>query len=470
MELAKGANAPLVGTVFDVEVRWDAYPSAAVGDAAAGGAALDVSALRLGVDGKVRQDADFVFFNAPATPDGALRHLGTAQDSETIRVDVGAQPATVAAVVVMATIDVATPELTFAGLPVRAVVRDVATGATAVSFVPPALTNERALVVVEVYRRGSGWKVRAVGQGYASGLAGLATDYGVDIADTDSASTAPMGSTAASPAAAPIGSTVASPAAAGLPIDMRKRLDLRKRAVGVVMEKAGIPHQRARVGVVLDASGSMFATFRCGAVARAVERLAAVAARLDDDGSLDAWAYATKPLALPPLAVESMATWIPLYVRTKSIGTGAGGAKETKAREAAARQAGVPVPNWSAIGGTNDEPAVMRSVADHYRRLPSPPPALVIFLSDGGVHKNAEIEAILRETSTLPLFWQFVGVGGKSYGVLRKLDVLGGRLVDNAGFFAIDDLDMVSDDELYARLLGEFPTWLRNARAARLPV
>jgi hypothetical protein len=201
-----------------------------------------------------------------------------------------------------------------------------------------------------------------------------------------------------------------------------------------------------------------------------VERLAAVAARLDDDGTLDAWAYATNPLPLPPLSAETMAWWIPLYVRMKSMITGQGGPKETKAREAAARSAGWVVPKWSSIGGQNDEPKVMRMVIDHYRGQPSPPPALVLFLTDGGIYKNAEIEKILREASNLPIFWQFVGVGGTRYGVLHKLDTLSGRLVDNAGFFAVDDLDQISDDELYARLLGEFPDWLRAARAARIPV
>jgi hypothetical protein len=68
------------------------------------------------------------------------------------------------------------------------------------------------------------------------------------------------------------------------------------------------------------------------------------------------------------------------------------------------------------------------------------------------------------------VFWQFVGVGKASYGVLEKLDTLTGRTVDNAGFFAVDDLDSLQDDQLYSRLLSEFPAWLRSATAAGIPV
>lgn len=63
------------------------------------------------------------------------------------------------------------------------------------------------------------------------------------------------------------------------------------------------------------------------------------------------------------------------------------------------------------------------------------------------------------------IFWQFVGLGNANYGVLQKLDDLPGRFIDNADFFALDDLDKITDEELYDRLLNEFPQWLREARA-----
>ena len=63
------------------------------------------------------------------------------------------------------------------------------------------------------------------------------------------------------------------------------------------------------------------------------------------------------------------------------------------------------------------------------------------------------------------MFWQFVGVGGSDYGILERLDDMKGRVVDNCNFFALDDLHDVSEQDLYDRLLEEFPTWLKEATA-----
>ena len=89
----------------------------------------------------------------------------------------------------------------------------------------------------------------------------------------------------------------------------------------------------------------------------------------------------------------------------------------------------------------------------------------MLFFSDGGVYRDKEIEPELTAAATEPLFWQFVGLGRANYGVLEQLDDLKGRTVDNADFFALDDLDTVSDEDLYDRLLNEFPGWLKEVRS-----
>jgi hypothetical protein len=104
----------------------------------------------------------------------------------------------------------------------------------------------------------------------------------------------------------------------------------------------------------------------------------------------------------------------------------------------------------------------MRRVIDKYRG--SPLPAYVVFITDGDVTQEAEIMKLLIEASRLPIFWQFVGLGGSGYGVLERLGSMKGRRVDNAGFFALDDFRNIKDDELYSRLLKEFPSWLAEAK------
>ncbi|MGC5412965.1 VWA domain-containing protein, partial [Streptomyces sp. DT225] len=82
------------------------------------------------------------------------------------------------------------------------------------------------------------------------------------------------------------------------------------------------------------------------------------------------------------------------------------------------------------------------------------------------VYRNDEIERELRAAVEEPVFWQFIGLGQAQYGVLERFDTMPGRRVDNVGFFAVDDIEQVSDQELYDRLLSEFPSWLRAARQA----
>ncbi|EST37821.1 transport associated protein [Streptomycetaceae bacterium MP113-05] len=136
---------------------------------------LDVSGLLIATDGKVRSDDDFVFYNQPSGP-GVTHSSGSA---DTITVDTAAVPAEVEKVVVTASLDA--PGATFGGTEPTATVRDADSQAVLATFTPPGLGTETALVVAEVYRRNGAWKVRAVGQGYANGLAGIATDFGVSV-------------------------------------------------------------------------------------------------------------------------------------------------------------------------------------------------------------------------------------------------------------------------------------------------
>lgn len=145
---------------------------------------LDVSGLLIGAQGKVRSDDDFVFYNQPSAP-GVTHRSGDGAVPDAITVDTAAVPADVERIVVTASPDAAGQ--TFQGIEPTATVRDADSGAVLATFTPPRLGSETALVVVEVYRRGGAWKVRAVGQGYANGLAGIATDFGVTVEEPPAA-------------------------------------------------------------------------------------------------------------------------------------------------------------------------------------------------------------------------------------------------------------------------------------------
>ncbi|MFB7777352.1 TerD family protein [Streptomyces bauhiniae] len=180
--MTPGSNVPL--------------PSARVTVDVAAPVRLDVSGLLLTADGKVRSDDDFIFYNQPAGP-GVTYRSGGGSAPDSITVDTGAVPPDIEKIVVTASPDAAGQ--TFQGIEPTATIRDADGGAVVASFTPPGLGAETALVVVEIYRRNGQWKARAVGQGYANGLAGIATDFGVTVEEPAQPAPAPQQPVAAPP-------------------------------------------------------------------------------------------------------------------------------------------------------------------------------------------------------------------------------------------------------------------------------
>ncbi|MGW4043088.1 TerD family protein [Streptomyces sp. NPDC004721] len=170
--MPKGSNTPVPATALRVEVGW--RPGPGIPDA-------DVSALLL-VGGKVRSDADFVFYNQPAHPSGAVRYEGKdtlgGQVTDTLLVDLARVEPSIEKVVLAASADGGT----FGQVPGLYIeVRDAARGTVAARFDSTGASVETAFVLGEFYRRQGAWKFRAVGQGYGSGLEGLATDFGITV-------------------------------------------------------------------------------------------------------------------------------------------------------------------------------------------------------------------------------------------------------------------------------------------------
>jgi stress response protein SCP2/uncharacterized protein involved in tellurium resistance len=160
--LAKGGNTALDGAVCRVTLT-----SAATG--------IDVSAVLLAQDGKVRGDDDLVFYNHPAQD-------GVSLDGQSVVVQLAAVPAAVHTVAVVASVD---PELRVTHFDAASTPYAlVESGTKRAEFTPPPLVHrETVAVLVELYRRGGGWKARAVGQGWDTGLAGLAADFGIVVDD-----------------------------------------------------------------------------------------------------------------------------------------------------------------------------------------------------------------------------------------------------------------------------------------------
>ncbi|WP_093867285.1 TerD family protein [Streptomyces sp. KS_5] len=230
--MSKGSNVPVPTTALRVELGWRSGPG--VPDA-------DASALLL-VGGKVRSDADFVFYNQPAHSSGAVRHEGKrdagGQVTDSIHVDLARVEPAIETVILAASSDGGS----FGRVPGLYIeVKDAAQGTVVARFDSTGADVETAFVLGEFYRRQGAWKFRAVGQGYSSGLEGLATDYGITVDEPQQA--APTAAPAVPPAAPPA-PTMAPPPPAMPPVPQTapvslSKVTLTKAAPSVSLTKQG---------------------------------------------------------------------------------------------------------------------------------------------------------------------------------------------------------------------------------------
>ncbi|MEV7276466.1 VWA domain-containing protein [Streptomyces sp. NPDC093111] len=214
------------------------------------------------------------------------------------------------------------------------------------------------------------------------------------------------------------------------------------KTAGESVRRHGIEGQRVAVYLVVDHSGSMRPYYTDGSVQALADRVLGLSAQLDDDGRVPVIFFSTD------IDCETDIELAAHEGRIDRIVAGLGH-----------------------MGRTSYHLA-MDAVIDHYLDSGSTAPALVVFQTDGGPINKPAAERYVCKAARLPIFWQFVGFGdpdSRQFDFLRRLDELAvpaRRPVDNAGFFhAGKDPRRVPDEELYDRLVAEFPAWLAAARA-----
>ncbi|WP_200307476.1 TerD family protein [Streptomyces adelaidensis] len=183
--MLKGSNVPIEATAVRAVLRW------APGQ---GSPDVDASALLLGLDGRVRSDEDFVFYNQPRHPSGKVWRLGKKRVAEgltdTIQTDLSGVESAVGQILLVASAE----DFSFDRVRSLRILLYDATVADAEPLayfdVKPETGEETALICGELYRRGGGWKFRALGEGYTNGLQGLATDFGIYVDETEAAAAA----------------------------------------------------------------------------------------------------------------------------------------------------------------------------------------------------------------------------------------------------------------------------------------
>lgn len=210
-----------------------------------------------------------------------------------------------------------------------------------------------------------------------------------------------------------------------------KKISLRKDKVISLAKERDLSNVKSRVALVLDFSYSMEDMFDDGTVQSIIERIIPLALHFDDNGELDFWIFEDGFKRLDGITLDNF------Y----------GLAKHVKKK--------------NRMGGTNYAP-VMKDVDKYYiDEEPMNLPNYIIFITDGDNQDKTKAEEVISKISNHPIFFQFIGVGDSSFSFLEKLDEMEGRYVDNANFFSVEDIDSMTDDDLYDRLFAEFPSWLK---------
>lgn len=447
MQLSKGQKADITkgreAHEISIQLRWNTQHS---------GVGVDAAAFLLSGQNRCERDEDFIFYGNPVSSEGGVAHSAEGENGADLSISLSKIPQHYARIAVTLTIyegeqrnqrmkDLSGLQLTLT---------DRRTGEELYRFEYGAdLSEETAVVAGELYRHQGEWKFSAIGSGYNGGLAALCKSYGLEVeeeAGSEVAATAEVAERVERvevAAAAEVAERVErveparSQAEDSASVNVLSSIDLRKKIVELTLIKKQLTDVTARVGIVLDITGSMRSLYARGVVQEVVERILAVASKFDDNGSLDVWVYDTEFSRLPPVTEQELGSYVVTHIM-----------------------------NNDSIHkfGRNNEPPVMQDVIRKYtREEKDSTPVFIIFINDGGVVKPTK--KVIMASSALPVFWQFVGIGDSDFEVLKQLDTMSGRLVDNASFIHLDRIEEVSDEELYDQLLNEFPQWLKAAKA-----
>lgn len=234
---------------------------------------------------------------------------------------------------------------------------------------------------------------------------------------------------------------------------MGNLVDLSKKA-GIVLEKKQLTGVKAEIIVATDISYSMYDEFRLGKVQEVLDRLLGIGMNMDTNKAIDVYAFNNKAQHVGEVSERNHADFVKkVFMKKAPVSGGTDYAPiieliMSKYGSDKAQKKGI-------LGGLFKkklEPA------------PKNVPTFVFFITDGETSNRIQVESALRNASNQPVFWQFIGIGYDQFGFLRKLDELEGRYIDNASFFAVNDIAKISDEELYDRLLTEFPSWLDAAK------
>ena len=394
---------------------------------------IDISCFALDAASKLINDDYMVFYNQPISPCGQIKlthyesqptaHKGIQAEFE---VNLSKLPANVDSLFFVLSADTPLNQIQSLEIGIWQQSQKAQVDYQAADF-----AQQQASMLMQLYRKSGVWRVANVAQGFNGGLAAIVQHFGGDVEESESKVNS---SQVSQPAKLNTSKVALEKVMLG---KAPKLVNLAKKAT-ISLEKRKLQQLTAKVALVLDATGSMNRQYKEGRVQEVVNRLLPLAVSFDDDQALDCWAFGQYSQYLGTVGLNNYESFIDSVQ---------GGWRK-----------------WELGSRTNNEAGVMESVTQFYQNDGLDVPVYILFISDGGVRDTRGISKIMTEAANLPIFWQFVGLGGHHYGILKDLDEMKERLIDNCSFFELDNLNDVSEESLYESMLEEFPSWLDEAR------
>lgn len=393
---------------------------------------MDISCFALDAVGKLINDDYMVFYNQPTSPCGQIKltyyeSQPTANKSiqAEFEVNLSKLPANVDSLFFVLSANMPLNQIQSLEIGVWQQNQKAQVEYQAVDF-----AQQQASILMQIYRKNGIWRLANVAQGFNGGLAAIVQHFGGDVEESESEVISSQVSQTAK-------INTSKVALEKVMLDKAPKLVNLAKKAKVSLEKHKLQQLTAKVALVLDATGSMNRQYKEGRVQEVVNRLLPLAVSFDDDQALDCWAFGQHSQYLGAVGLDNYEDFIDSVQ---------GGWRK-----------------WELGSRTNNEAGVMEAVTQFYQNDGLDVPVYVLFISDGGVRDTRGISKIMTEAANLPIFWQFVGLGGHHYGILKDLDEMIGRLIDNCSFFELDDLNDISEESLYESMLEEFPSWLNEA-------
>ena len=322
--------------------------------------------------------------------------------------------------------------------------------------------EEKAIISVEIYRKDE-WRIVSIARGFNGGLSALLATFGGTEVFADTPKNKNISSNQSSQLAsvAKYGKSeeeLTQKAMAKVSLS-KDKVNLEKHVVNLskcivsLSKESGVDlgSTNAKVVVVLDYSGSMSRLYSNGTVQHTISRLVPLGLTFDDNGSIDVYLFQDTYRKMADLNLSNYENYVRNVINTSHYIMG--GTRYAPVLRAIIEGDSCKRGSFLGFGRktVTIEPIVDNGDA-----------TFILFITDGeNTDRNAANE-IIKKSSDMNVFIQFIGIGNQKFSYLEMLDDIPGRKRDNTGFSKMEDLDKADDNELYTNVLKQFSRWLKG--------